>query len=166
MVNWEDGQLVQGAYVEIDGVQYPVVMPKYSGNTPMTAENFNKMQTDLKNEIGEVIESGSNENGSYIKYSDGTLICTKKVKGTVNITEKYDGGLYHTPDGQYFDLGKYAQEFIDFPVFSVTSYGGYTQWVGGIAERGRIDIGKLHILAASSKTITAYYHVIAIGRWK
>ena len=26
-----------------------------------------------------IIESGSNANGNYIKYADGTMICTKKV---------------------------------------------------------------------------------------
>lgn len=45
MVIWEDGQLVQGAYVEIDGTRYPVEMPQYSGDTPVTAENLNKVQT-------------------------------------------------------------------------------------------------------------------------
>lgn len=53
MVEWEDGQLVQGAYVEINGRQYPVVMPQYSGNTAVTAENLNKMQSDLQNEIAD-----------------------------------------------------------------------------------------------------------------
>lgn len=47
MFNFENGTLVKGAYVEINGVQYPVVMPEYSGNTPISAENLNKMQNEL-----------------------------------------------------------------------------------------------------------------------
>lgn len=47
MINFEDGTLVKGAYVIIDGAEYPVHMPEYSGNTPTSAENFNKMQEDL-----------------------------------------------------------------------------------------------------------------------
>lgn len=47
MVNFEDGTLVKGAYVEINGVQYPVIMPEYSGNTPISAENLNKMQIEI-----------------------------------------------------------------------------------------------------------------------
>ena len=50
MVNFENGTLVTNAYVEINGVQYPVVMPVYSGNTPLTAENLNKAQNDLYNQ--------------------------------------------------------------------------------------------------------------------
>lgn len=38
----------------------------------------------------QVVESGSNENGSYIKFSDGTLICRKNgitaEAGTTSIT--------------------------------------------------------------------------------
>ena len=55
MVEWEDGQLVQGPFVEINGTRYPVVMPEYTGNTPMTAENLNKMQTDAQQYMTELI---------------------------------------------------------------------------------------------------------------
>ena len=29
--------------------------------------------------------SGSNSNGSWIKFEDGTMICYKKISGTTNI---------------------------------------------------------------------------------
>lgn len=57
MVNFEDGTLIEGAYVLIDGVKYPVVMPQYSGNTPLNSENMNKLQNDLKKEIENNIEN-------------------------------------------------------------------------------------------------------------
>lgn len=47
MFTFENGTLVKGAYVEINGVQYPVTMPQYSGNTPVSAENLNKMQIEI-----------------------------------------------------------------------------------------------------------------------
>lgn len=46
-MKFENGTLVKGAYVVIDGVEYEVHMPKYSGNTPCSAENLNKMQEDI-----------------------------------------------------------------------------------------------------------------------
>lgn len=46
-MKFEDGTLVKGAYVVIDGVEIEVHMPEYSGNTPVSAENLNKMQQDL-----------------------------------------------------------------------------------------------------------------------
>lgn len=53
MVDFKEGQLVKGAYVVIDGVEHEVHMPQYSGNTPLTPENLNKMQEDLENETDE-----------------------------------------------------------------------------------------------------------------
>lgn len=51
MVNFQDAELVKGAYVVIDGKEYEVHMPQYSGETPLSPENLNKMQNDLKSEI-------------------------------------------------------------------------------------------------------------------
>ena len=47
MVNFEEGTLIKGAYVLIDGKEYEVHMPEYSGNTPMSPENLNKLQNDI-----------------------------------------------------------------------------------------------------------------------
>ena len=47
MFKFESGTLVKGAYVVIDGVEHEVHMPEYSGNTPLSPEILNKMQTDL-----------------------------------------------------------------------------------------------------------------------
>ena len=47
MVNFKDGELVKGAYVIIDGKEYEVHMPQYSGETPLSSEILNKMQKDL-----------------------------------------------------------------------------------------------------------------------
>ena len=47
MVNFEDGELVKGAYVVIDGKEYEVHMPQYSGRTPLSSENLNKMQVEI-----------------------------------------------------------------------------------------------------------------------
>lgn len=51
MINFENGTLVKGAYVVIDGIEHEVHMPEYSGNTPLSPEIFNKMQTDLLKEV-------------------------------------------------------------------------------------------------------------------
>lgn len=53
MVNFEDGELVKGAYVIIDGKEYEVHMPQYSGETPLSPENLNKVQNDLNETITE-----------------------------------------------------------------------------------------------------------------
>lgn len=48
---FENGTLIKGAYVIIDGVEYEVHAPEYSGDTPVSSENLNKMQDDLRDEL-------------------------------------------------------------------------------------------------------------------
>lgn len=36
------------------------------------------LETNIDTELGKIIESGSNSNGSYVKWEDGTMICRKK----------------------------------------------------------------------------------------
>lgn len=41
----------------------------------ISAENLNLMQTNIENAINGILESGTNDNGSWIKFNDGTMIC-------------------------------------------------------------------------------------------
>ena len=43
---------------------------------------------------GYIVESGSNDNGSWIKYSDGTMICTKKITFTNVVIDEAWGAAY------------------------------------------------------------------------
>lgn len=113
-----------------------------------------------------IVESGSNANGTYVKYSDGRMECYKTVTGTVDITEQYYGYFYHTPDGKYFNLGDYAMPFIERPICSIQFRGGNAQWIGAIQNQSATHAGDLHIISVTSKKAGAYYDVIAYGRWK
>lgn len=73
MVNFEDGELVKGAYVVIDGKEYEVHMPQYSGRTPLSSENLNKMQNDLNETI---TEQGKILND---KITNATAYSTKEI---------------------------------------------------------------------------------------
>ena len=118
------------------------------------------------NYINHIVETGSNGNGTYIKFADGIMICYKTVTGTVQITEQYYGYFYHTPDGKYFNLGDYAMPFIERPICNITFRGGNAQWIAAIQNQSATHAGDLHILSVTSKTAGAYYDVIAIGRWE
>lgn len=127
---------------------------------------LNDEHINLKSYLNSIYESGSNSNGSYIKYNDGTMICYKTVTGTVDLTEQYYGYFYHNADDKYFNLGDYARPFISRPICSITFRGGNSQWIGSIQNQSATHIGDLHIISVTSKTAGAYYDVIAIGRWK
>lgn len=135
-------------------------------------KNFFKVNGELTAKEGikigssPIIVSGTNENGGYIKYYDGTMICYKTVSGTVDITEQYYGYFYHTPDGKYFNLGDYAMPFIERPACNITFRGGNPQWIAAIQNQSATHVGDLHIISVTSKSAGAYYDVIAFGRWR
>lgn len=112
-----------------------------------------------------IIETGTNNNGTYIKYADGTMICTKKITGQAKITSTW-GNLYDTGDNP-LDLGNWAIPFIDVPIVSISFYGANGQWVEGFqTSTTKEKIGKISIASATSKTANSYYNIIGIGRWR
>ena len=79
-MKFKDGTLIKGAYVIIDGVEYEVHMPEYSGNTPVSAENLNKMQEDMY-PVGSIYTTPNNTNPSTI-LGFGTW---ERFKGMVEV---------------------------------------------------------------------------------
>jgi len=135
------------------------------GRTVATIKPVSQVEKDLgalKTEI--VTASGSNANGYYVKYADGTMVCTKTIAlGSVAVTNAY-GALYMSGNQT---LGDWAVKFYAVPIATVNVFsanlplffGKYTYQTKTVAPVIRI----LHI---SSATITVTADVIAIGRWK
>ena len=122
-------------------------------------------KSNLVSAINSVVESGSNANGNWVKFADGTMICTKKVTGQAKITSTW-GNLYDTGDNP-LDLGDWPIPFIDVPIVSISFYGANGQWVEGFqTSTTKEKIGKISIASATSKTANSYYNIIGIGRWK
>ena len=55
-IQFEDGQKVSDAYVEINGVKHPVTKAQYQGKTPLSARNLNKMQENMETAISDLDE--------------------------------------------------------------------------------------------------------------
>lgn len=157
-----------------------------STNTPINADNLNLLQnnienaitetqtnlenttTNLENAINGILESGSNDNGSYIKYADGTMIVYKTVYGTTDITTVW-GNLYVSSD---VNLGAFPIPFITRPTITVspqTQTGTQYILVGnGSGSYGTETIyGTVCLARPNSRTGVAYVlDIVAIGRWK
>ena len=86
-MKFEDGTLVKGAYVVINGVELDVHMPEYSGNTPVTAENLNKAQEDVIK--GETLYE------SNLGASSGTITLSSSISTVkkIGITFKEENGV-------------------------------------------------------------------------
>lgn len=181
MITFENGTKASEAYVTISGVKHYVTPAQYTGKTPLNATNLNanfeeldtsvkKLDTAVKsiqNTLSTIIESGSNSNGTWIKYDNGIMICYKNFSGTVKITQSWYS-LYETSAANALDFGNYPQSFIETPLVFTQFYGGNSQWVNGWVDNTRTasKVGKAVVCSASSKTAGAYYNIIAIGKWK
>lgn len=118
----------------------------------------------------ESVQSGSNSNGSYTKYADGTLICrcTKTIEIT---TPNTIGALYY---GYVANVGDFPHAFISKPEITYTHFDGadciclqpYSVAHSNCMNTTRA--GGVYPICANKHTeaytITISY--IAVGRWK
>ena len=122
-------------------------------------------KSNLVGAINSVVESGTNSNGDYIKYLDGTMICTKKVRFTNVIIDTKWGSVYETAN--VVNFGDYAQEFIEIPNVSITLADGSTCFCETFSGRTKKSIGntflwKPAVEAGGNMT----FDIIAIGKWR
>lgn len=135
--------------------------------------NLNQMQTNIQTaistletnidaEIGQIIESGSNTNGSYIKWSDGTMICYKRMDyGEKAITKEW-GSFY---ESDRLTIGNYPQAFIEIPRIFIMdlNYSFIEKESSSITKTSWGDF-------FSTRPVSRTQHVIidcfAIGKWK
>lgn len=110
-----------------------------------------------------IVESGTNTNGNYIKFGDGTLICTHWVTLTGLNSVAY-GSVFRTPAQDW----KFPSKFVGYPSVSVYPSSGIDFFWGGNATGG---LGNDHAgfsvfrpIAFTNMNITV--NLMAIGRWK
>ena len=130
--------------------------------------NLDNLETPTTNNlvgaINSIVKSGSNANGDYIKYSDGTMICTKKVSFVgLQFTTAW-GSAYETPP---VDLGDYAQEFVDIPLMFITAAtsSAMAEGVGNTKTSfGRITFYRP--IRTDAKDYPYNIYLMAIGKWR
>lgn len=108
-----------------------------------------------------VIETGSNANGKWIKYADGTMICTKNVSAVVNINTAV-GNLFYGA----VELGDYPQNFIDSPIPNITIGKNRNIILGGVGDNSSASAGSIWVFRVNSTSVDMDVFITAIGRWK
>lgn len=159
---------------EYSGVNYGSVLPMSpSDSTKVDAAINSKADastTYTKTEVDTAISgvmptSGSNTNGNWIKFPDGTMICTKKV--TISVAQSdwtAWGSCYETPVN---DCGAWAQSFNSTPVINVTSTGS-AGWLEYFFDTSATNVGKTRMVRPSiaGAEMSYYLNIVGIGRWK
>ena len=121
--------------------------------------------------INGIIESGSNDNGNWIKFSDGTMICTLREYVSIAVTTALNG-LYtsDTVNLPYFpvsfvgDTPKVVKNWENATwawqeVFALQNYG-----YPSLTNPG--DFRLIASVSVEKRACGGYVSVIAIGRWK
>ena len=146
-----------------DGTKYNRIT---GGLVPKTTKTTSDTETYSCNYVNGIVESGSNENGNWIKYNDGTMICTKKHTGTANVNVALGSIFYN---GYYAMAGDLPQNFIEAPYYYATNveseweiWGLQTKPVTATNWATRVDL--MSATSQSDKPITIT--MIAIGKWK
>lgn len=111
---------------------------------------------------GAIIETGSNANGTYTKYADGTMICNGAISITLTITTA-TGSLYVSTGAASIT---YPATFIATPKhLSVTQYAQTTVWVN-VCNPLSTTAGQVFMMSSTSRASQGYAATfIAIGRW-
>ena len=126
------------------------------------ADTNRQNKVNVLQAIANVVNSGSNSNGDYIQFDDGTMICCKVVTQRVAMTNSW-GSLY---EGQ-MTLGDWPAPFLAKPYMSVHNRSG----VGAMIEStgtgaSATSCGSIYLARATSITNNVAVDVIGIGRWK
>ena len=66
IVEFENGNKIQEAYVEIDGKQYIVTPAQYDGKTPLSSYNVNRLQKNLLTKIYTLTITENKSSGAQI----------------------------------------------------------------------------------------------------
>jgi hypothetical protein len=104
---------------------------------------------------GYIIEHGSNSNGYYIKYADGTMICRREIKNSAASPTR-DLGLVPYPSGFYAP-----------PTVSVVKSEQDTQTWAGVVHVGIKSTTSVRVVMLGASSSVKYtFNIIAIGRWK
>ena len=112
-INFKDGQLVKGAHVIIDGVEYEVIEAEYEGDTPLSAFVLDKLQDNVETEINTHIEhkyilkiTSDITAGTAVtipcNYKVGANVLDVYLNGERLILSSDDSGT----DGHYCEVGE------------------------------------------------------------
>lgn len=131
----------------------------------MQAKNEMEAIKALSGKVSGIVESGSNANGSWVKFADGTMIQYGTYDtGLTDFTTEFGSVFYNN---SYFAIN-FPLEFIGVPSIVINQeLGGY---LGGSTLGGRpTKTGfRVYLYIAQSgvlnRNATIYWQ--AIGRWK
>ena len=135
-------------------------------NAPyVSAENLNQMQTNVESAINEIIETGNNSNGSWVKLKNGTLIQYGYKEYTNIAITGYD---FSTLSGVVVTVN-FPIEFASNDYFATASNsvdGGWVSYLGRVSSV--ISHVSYSFILGTKRTdpVSGACRWLAVGKWK
>ena len=141
-----------------DGTKYNRIT---GGLVPKTTKTTSDTETYSCNYVNGIVESGSNENGNWIKFVDGTMICncsvTRNIANTNAWNNLFVGDIQNIP---------FPQTFIELYTCNVDLYSTRNAWKMSNNIPTVSGTGTMFSVSPESFTEDIQICVIAIGKWK
>lgn len=157
-----------------------------STKTPVNATNLNNIENGIEtlyenqtvindsynastnetyscNYINNIIESGSNANGNWIKYSDGTMFCWRRITFTSISFNTAWGSVYESASQSFGDT---PQTFISTPAIFTSADSAAYAGVEGIHNASTTSYGEAQLFRPVNGSATVALNILAIGKWK
>ena len=138
--------------------QQPSDYPSNSISNVKTTGTTNTYSCDY---INGIVESGSNANGNWVKFIDGTMICnctvTRNIANTNAWNNLFIGDIQNIP---------FPQTFIELYTCNIDLYCTRNVWKMSNNIPTVSGTGSMFSVSPESFTVDMRICVIAIGRWK
>lgn len=140
--------------------------------TPVNAARMEHIEDGIYNNsvaISNIVESGSNTKGTWVKYSDGTMIVTRETyETTININVSW-GNIFVGGDYTEWEFPVpfiNAPDLVLFDVNSTTTNGCFkTSYEPTKITKNSIQ--NVYVGRGTSASDVAFkIHILAIGKWK
>ena len=132
------------------------------------ADKIDDLQDDISSHLAEsakkhIHSSGSNDDGYWIRYDDGTQVCYGNVTRTGMINESWGPVFFRDFEGITYPLS-----FVGVPELIVGNKRLYILSVVTVGVHNPSKSGEVRITRATSSSSDSDYMIgyIAIGRWK
>lgn len=124
----------------------------------LNAQNLNNNFTQCNN----IVDSGSNANGEYIKFSDGTMICSKTISDTSTFSVWVSPILFADKN-----CGSWPQTFTSVKSVQATNNGSQV-CAYSHREYSTTSAGITRIITIGSASQERAYNlnILGIGKWK
>ena len=142
-----------------------------STNTPITSDRLNHIEQGIYDNsttlqtitttVQNIIASGSNANGNYVKYSDGTMICY----GSTSLNEVSVSDYYSFCKRTNSLTITFPMEFDEVPNVTITNqgFGIFSYTINNITAN---NFSYYAFTYPSASNASGSLQYVAIGKWK